>query len=75
MCITCLVHVQELSQGETNVATPLEGNMRLSQMTCERQEASLEQDALKDVSPMTVHPSNSHPYVEQQSGIGCTERG
>ena len=55
-------------------ATPLEGNERLSQVICERQEASLEQNALKDVSPPTVHPANSHPYVEQRSGIGCTER-
>ena len=55
-------------------ATPLEGDEKLPNVICERQEASLEQNALQDVSPMTVHPSNSHPYVEQRSGIGCTDR-
>ena len=66
-------HVQEIN-ADVGDATLLEGNEGLSQVICERQEASLEQNALKDVSPPTVHPSNRHPYVEQRSGIGCTER-
>ena len=48
-------------------ATLLEGNEGLpQQVICERQEASLEQNALIGVSPPTVHPSNSHPDIEQQ---------